>query len=393
MTHSILIAIRIASVVGSLTAAGYYVVCLWSARAYLRETRRESQEQANLGFNLPRVSILKPLKGVDPEIYESFRSHCDQDYPADYEIIFGVSEADDPAVEVVERLRQEFPQRRIEQIVCTERLGLNVKISNLAQMLRNARYDCLIVNDSDIRVEPTYLRRTIAPLLDPNVGLVTCLYRAKASATLGSCLESLGISTDFAPGVLVARFVEKGVRFGLGSTLAFRRRELEAIGGFESLLDYLADDYQLGKRISDLGRRVALSDVVVETFLPAYTLRQFLRHQLRWGRAIRDSRRGGYLGLIFTFGLPWALLAALANYRKMWAWGLLALVVGLRLAVALIVGIRVLGERQVLNWLLLLPLRDLMTVVVWTASLAGNTVEWRGDNFTVKDGRLIQRSE
>jgi ceramide glucosyltransferase len=392
MTHSILVAIQIASIVGSLTAAGYYVVCLWGVRTYLRETGRESQEPADLGFNLPPVSILKPLKGVDPEIYESFRSHCDQDYPADYEIIFGVSEANDPAVEVVKRLQQEFPNRRIELIVCAERLGMNVKVSNLAQMLRTARYDCLTVNDSDIRVDLTYLRRTIAPLHDPNVGLVTCLYRAKAGATLGSCLESLGISTDFAPGVLVARLVERGIHFGLGSTLAFRRRDLEAIGGFESLLDYLADDYQLGKRISDLGRRVVLSEVVVETFLPAYTLTQFLQHQLRWGRAIRDSRRGGYLGLISTFGLPWALLAALTNYREMWAWGLLVLVLGLRLAVALVVGIGVLRDRQVLAWLLLLPLRDLMAVVVWIASLAGNTIEWRGDAFTVKDGRLIQRS-
>jgi ceramide glucosyltransferase len=391
MTHVILNAIQIASVIGSLTAAGYYVVCLWSARAYLRETRTEHQEEADLGFNLPPVSILKPLKGVDPEIYETFRSHCDQDYPADYEIIFGVSEANDPAVEVVKRLQEEYPNRRIDLVVCSERLGLNVKISNLAQMLRTARYDYLIVNDSDIRVDSTYLRRTIAPLRDPYVGLVTCLYRAKASATLGSCLESLGISTDFAPGVLVARFLE-GIHFGLGSTLAFRRRELEAIGGFESLLDYLADDYQLGRRISDLGLRVSLSEVVVETFLPAYSLTQFLQHQLRWGRAIRDSRRGGYLGLIFTFGLPWALLAALTNYREMWPWGLLVLVFGLRMAVALVVGGRILRDRQVLKWLLLLPLRDVIAVVVWIASLAGNTIEWRGDAFRVKDGRLIQRS-
>lgn len=391
MTH-FLAAIRVASVIGALTAAAYYVVCLWSARAYLRETRSESQEQATHGFNLPPVSILKPLKGMDPEIYESFRSHCDQDYPADYEIIFGVSEANDPGVEVVKRLQREFPHRRIELLVCSERLGLNVKVSNLAQMLRTASYDCLIVNDSDIRVDPTYLRRTIAPLHDPNVGLVTCLYRAKASATLGSCLESLGISTDFAPGVLVARLMEGGIHFGLGSTLAFRRRELEAAGGFESLVDYLADDYQLGKRISDLGRRVVLSEVVVETFLPAYTLAEFLQHQLRWGRAIRDSRRGGYIGLLFTFGLPWALFSALINYRELLAWGLLLLVIGLRLAVALVVGVKVLGDRQVLNWLFLLPIRDLMAVVVWVASLGGSTIEWRGDVFRLKDGRLIERS-
>src|ERR1700751_2978738 len=307
MIHSTLSLLQVVSVIGSLSALGYYLVCLWSARAFLQDSREQLKEQSSLGFQLPPVSILKPLKGIDPEIYESFRSHCDQDYPEDYEIIFGVSEENDPALDVVKRLQLEFPQRRIELIVCTERLGVNIKVSNLVQMARTARYDCFVVNDSDIRVDHAYLRRAMAHLSDPDVGLVTCLYRAKASATLGSCLESLGISTDVAPGVLVARLMEGGIHFGLGSTLAFRRSELGAIGGFESLVHYLADDYQLGKRISDLGRRVVLSELVVETFLPAYTLTQFVQHQLRWARAISDSRRGGYIGLVFTFGLPWAL--------------------------------------------------------------------------------------
>ena len=222
--------------------------------------------------------------------------------------------------------------------------------------------------------------------------MVTCLYRGIASATLGSCLEALGISTDFAPGVLVARSLEGGVSFGLGSTLVFRRGELQAIGGFEALLDYLADDYELGKRIHDLDKRVELSETVVETFLPAYTLTQFFQHQLRWGRAIRDSRRGGYIGLLFTFGLPWALVTAIANYRETWAWVLLVVVAILRIAVALVVGGGVLGDRQVLGWLILLPFRDLIAVLVWIASFGGNTINWRGDTFNLKNGRLIQRS-
>jgi len=391
MIPSILNIVQVVSLLGALAALGYYVVCLWSARAFLRDRREQLREQTNLGFHLPPVSILKPLKGIDPEIYESFRTHCDQDYPADYEIIFGVSEVNDPAVEVVKRLQLEFPQRRIELIVCSERLGVNVKVSNLVQMFRVARYDCLVVNDSDIRVDYAYLRRTMASLSDPDVGLVTCLYRAKAGATLGSCLESLGISTDFVPGVLVARQMEGGIHFGLGSTLAFRRSDLDAIGGFEPLVDYLADDYQLGKRISDLGRRVVLSEVVVETFLPAYTLKEFVQHQLRWGRAIRDSRRGGYVGLLFTFGLPWVSLAAVINYKEIWAWVLLVLVIGLRFAVALVVGMKVLRDGQILNWLCLLPLRDLLALVIWLASFSGNTIEWRGDTFTLKNGKLIQR--
>jgi ceramide glucosyltransferase len=391
MIHTIVRTIQIVTALGAVTGAGYYLACLWGAWSYLQDAQPRLREHATVGANLPPVSILKPLKGIDPEIYESFRSHCDQDYPAEYEIIFGVSEANDPAVEVVKRLQQEFPLRRIQLVVCSERLGVNVKVSNLVQMLQVACYDCLLVNDSDIRVDSDYLRRVVTPLNDPDVGVVTCLYRGIASATLGSCLESLGISTDFAAGVLVARFMEGGIHFGLGSTLAFWRSGLHAIGGFESLVDYLADDYELGKRISGLGRRVVLSEVVVGTFLPPYTIKQFLQHQLRWARSIRDSRRGGYLGLALTFGLPWAILAALANYRQIWVWGLLAAAIVLRLAVVLVVGLKILGDRQLLSWLLILPLRDFVAVLVWVASFGGNTINWRGDTFTLKSGKLIQR--
>src|SRR5580658_9928535 len=195
----------------------------------------------------------------------------------------------------------------------------------MAQMLTEARYDCLIVNDSDIRVEPDYLRRVIAPLADTQVGMVTCLYRGVAGSTLGSRLEALGISTDFCASVLAARQLEGGIRFGLGSTLAFRRAELEKIGGFASFIDYLADDYELGKRIAGLGLSVKLSDVVVETYLPSYGLREFLAHQLRWARGVRDARAGGYLGLIFTFGMLWASIALAASRGAPWAWAALSI--------------------------------------------------------------------
>jgi len=390
MIHALIKAIEMCSTLVALTGAGYYLLCLWSARGYIQETHARARENVELAFTLPAVSILKPLKGVDPEIYENFRSHCDQDYPEDYEIIFGVSEADDPAVHTVRRLQQEFPQRHIQLAVCAERLGVNVKVSNLAQMLGIARYDHLVVNDSDIRVEPDYLRRVVAPLNDPGVGMTTCIYRGKAAATLGSLLEALGISTDFIASVLVARKIEDGVHFGLGSTLAFRRRDLEAIGGFESLVDYLADDYELGKRISDLRKRVVLSEKVVETFLPPYTLTQFLQHQLRWARSVRDSRKWGYVGLVFTFGLPWALLVLLLHLRDAWAWSLLALVALLRVAVALVVGRVILADRQVSGWLPLVLLRDLIAVAIWAASFLGNTVDWRGDSFTLRDGRLVR---
>jgi len=338
---------------------------------------------------LPPISILKPLKGADPEIFESFRSHCLQDYP-DYEIIFGVSDAQDPAIESVRALQREFPERRIQLVVSPTILGANVKVSNLAQMLPVARYEYLIVNDSDIRVEADYLRRVIVPLADERVGMVTCLYRGVAAATLGSRLESLGISTDFCAGVLVARRLEGGIRFGLGSTLAFRRADLKKIGGFEPILNHLADDYELGARISSLGLAVELSDVVVETYLPPYKFSEFVAHQLRWSRGVRDVRARGYFGLVFTFGILWALLAVLAGEGALWTWGALALILCLRLSVVMVVGRGVLRDRRAIKDAWLIPLRDLVAVVVWIVSSGGNTVTWRGDRFRLKDGRLTR---
>jgi ceramide glucosyltransferase len=387
MMHSILRIVQISAIIGTVSSCAYYLLCLWSAVVFLRE--REAGKSASPAQLLPPISILKPLKGTDPEIYGSFRSHCLQDYP-EYEIIFGVSEPDDPAIESVRQLRREFPDRRIQLLVSSKILGANVKVSNLAQMLTEARYDHLIVNDSDIRVEPDYLRRVIAPLADPRVGLATCLYRGVAGATLGSRLEALGISTDFCPSVLAARQLEGGIRFGLGSTLAFRRSELEKIGGFASFVDYLADDYELGKRIAGLGLAVKLSEVVVETYLPSYSLEGFFSHQLRWARGVRDARAGGYAGLVFTFGLLWALVAVAASGGAIWSFITLALTLFLRLAVAAAVGWNILRDRQVLKHAWLIPLRDLVAVVVWMVSLGGHTVTWRGDRFFLKNGKLTR---
>lgn len=338
---------------------------------------------------MPPVSILKPLKGIDPEISESFRSHCLQDYP-EYEIIFGVSDPNDPAVASVEQLQGEFPSRAIRLVVCPEILGANVKVSNLEQMLLHCRYEYLIVNDSDIRVEPDYLRRIISPLNVEGVGMVTCPYRGIAAYTFGSKIESLGISTDFFAGVLAAKQIEGGLRFGLGSTLAFRRKHLQQIGGFKSIVDYLADDYELGRRIADLGLKVVLSDVVVETHLPAYDWSGFLAHQMRWARGVRDARLGGYIGLASTFGLFWSIVNVIAFRAAPWAIALLAGMVMVRGAVALIIGGTVLRDRQVLTELWLLPLRDLIAVGVWLASFVGHTVTWRGDRFELRHGRLIR---
>jgi ceramide glucosyltransferase len=404
MIHFTVRIFQFVAVIGCVTSCFYYLLCVWGASAFLRTRRTAGNPVA--AQPLPPLSLLKPLKGADPDIYESLRSHCLQDYP-EYEIIFGVSDPADPAIASVEQLRREFSGYPIHLITCAEKLGPNLKVSTLEQMARTARYDYLIVNDSDIRVEPDYLRRVMTPLVtqpipvgplatdpgkDERVGLVTCLYRGVSAPTFGSRLESLGISTDFCAGVLAAHQLEGGLHFGLGSTLVFRRADLNRIGGFQAIVDFLADDYELGRRIADLGLEVRLSGVVVETHLPAYDLRGFWTHQLRWARGVRDSRPGGYFGLLSTFGLMWALLNLVVSQAAPWSWDLLGLVVLLRLAVALAVGHAVLRDRRLLRDLWLLPVRDLFAVAVWAASLVGHTVTWRGDRFVLKSGRIVPSS-
>jgi ceramide glucosyltransferase len=334
----------------------------------------------------PSVSILKPLKGTDPEMYESFRSHCVQNYP-EYEILFGVSDANDPAAALVEKLQREFSRQSVRLVMCEKNLGANGKVSSLVQLAAKAKYSVLLVNDSDIRVAPDYLRTVITELHLPNTGLVTCLYRGVPAKTLASRLESLGISTDFVPGVLAAKQIE-GLHFGLGSTLAFRRKDLEVIGGFEAIVDYLADDYELGKRIAEQGLKVVLSNSVVETFLPAYGFSGFFSHQLRWARTIRASRPGGYAGLLFTYTLPWAALCLLVARGATWAWALFAVAVMLRLTMAWASAASVLKDENAIRSLWLLPLRDFVAPVIWLAGWFGRKIVWRGDEFELQNGKL-----
>lgn len=387
MVHSTIRVLQYVPLAGCVSSFFYYILCLWGARTFLRE--RDRGAHPSTLTNLPPVSILKPLKGTDPDIYEGFRSHCLQDYP-EYEIIFGVSDLNDPAVASVKQLQKEFPSRAIRLMVCPEILGANVKVSNLEQMSRAARHELMLVNDSDIRVERDYLSLVTAPFSDEHVGMVTCLYRGVASPTFGSHLESLGISSDFCAGVLAARQLEGGLHFGLGSTLAFRRRDLERIGGFRSFVDYLGDDYELGRRIADLGRRVELSSAVVETHLPAYDLRGFLAHQMRWARGVRDARLGGYIGLASTFGVFWALLNSIAFQGTVWSLEVFAAVMIARFAAAVVIGRSVLKDRQIPGQLWMIPIRDLIAVGVWLASFVGSTVTWRGDRFRLKNGRLTR---
>jgi ceramide glucosyltransferase len=374
-----------------LTLAGlvYLLLALWGTRDFAHYWQRKNFESP---FT-PGVTILKPVKGVDQRMHAGLVSHCQQQYAGDFEIVFGVSSLSDPAVQEIERLRAEFPTCAIRLVECRERLGTSGKVSNLVQMLREARYEHVLINDSDIRVSPQYLTRVMQCFSDATVGMVTAPYigrtaETRPARTVWSRLEALGISTDFLPGVLTARKLEGGIRFGLGSTLATTKSILTKAGGLESLTEYLADDYEMGARTAAAGYRVELSSEVVETTVPEYHLRSFIDHQLRWARSTRDSRKLGYLGLGITYAVPWAIMTCIASGFALWSFSLLSVVLLARVAVALSVGVGVLRDEQVLRDLWLLPLRDFFGLGFWAWSFAGDTVVWRGERFALQNGRI-----
>jgi ceramide glucosyltransferase len=384
-------AIAIEAITTLLTLAGlaYLLLALMGSRDFAHYWQRR---QVDAGF-APDVTILKPVKGVDQRMYTGLVSHCQQQYAGNFEIVFGVSSLDDPAVGEIERLRAEFPGCAIRLVECRERLGTSGKVSNLVQMLREARYEHVLINDSDIRVSPRYLTRVMQCFADSTVGMVTAPYIGRtadggAAMTVWSRLEALGISTDFLPGVLTARRLEGGIRFGLGSTLATSKAVLAKAGGLEPLAEYLADDYEMGARIAEAGYRVELCSEVVETTVPEYHFRGFREHQLRWARSTRDSRKLGYVGLGITYALPWAMMTCVASGFALWSFSLLSVVALARVAVALSVGVGVLGDEQVLRDLWLLPLRDFFGLWFWAWSFAGDTVVWRGELFALRDGRI-----
>jgi ceramide glucosyltransferase len=358
----------------ALAAAAYYLLAL--VAAFTRTAATPSASTAPT----PPISILKPIHGRDPHLYEALRSHAMQDYP-EFEILFGFGDPDDPAIEDIRRLQSVYPAVPIS-LHLIRTAAPNAKAGVLAGLARHARHPVLLVNDSDIQVPPNYLRDVAAPLSDPTTGLVTCLYRAAADSW-PSRAEALGIATEFAPSVLVARLL--GVaEFALGSTMAFRAATLQQIGGFETISAYLADDYQLGLHISRLGYRIRFAPPVVETSLGDATWAQVWRHQLRWSRTIRVSRPSGYYGYVVTHATLWALVALAAG-----AWWAAALAFFLRMAAGMWIGAATLQDRNTLRYFWMIPLRDLFGFAVWLGGLFGDTVVWRGLSLRLRpDGRI-----
>jgi ceramide glucosyltransferase len=380
----------VAEIIAALLTLGgvaYGVIALLAAWGFECEGKIKKAS----GF-APAVSILKPVKGVDARLYAGLESHCRQEYAGEMELVFGVSSLDDEAVAEIARLRVEFPQMNIRLVECPLRLGTNGKVSNLAQMLSAARFEHVLVNDADIAVSPKYLQRVMGMFANEKVGLVTAPYLGVAQGGLWSRMEALGIATDFMAGVLTARKLEGGIHFGLGSTLATTKTALAAIGGFDALVNQLADDYEMGARMARAGFGVELAHEVVATAVPAYTLRGFCEHQLRWSRSTRDSRRAGYAGLGVTYVLPWAMLTVLASGGALWSISLLSLALLVRVAVAMNVGVGVLRDGQVLRDLWLLPLRDCFAMFFWVWSYASDVVVWQGERFRLKRGEM-QRIE
>ncbi len=358
--------------VPALAAAAYYLLAIIAVVLW-----RKPQPDSPV---LPPISILKPMYGRDERLYDALRSHAVQDYP-EFEILFGIGRENEPAVADIQRLQREFPKVTL-RVVPAKPDAPNAKVAVLAELARQARHDVFLINDDDIRVEPGYLRAVAAGLGDARTGLVTCLYRAHA-ASFPSRIEALGVATEFAPSVMVARLLGV-VDFALGATMALRAETLREIGGFEAIAGFLADDYQLGHFIAGRGYRIELAPVVVETGAGDLSWQQVWKHQLRWSRTIRVSRPGGYYGSLITHATIWALVACLAD--QAWA-GAAAL--GVRITAGLLVGGVILRDRTVWKWFWFLPIRDLFGFAVWVGGCFGSTVYWRGRELKLRrDGRL-----
>ncbi len=333
-----------------------------------------SRTPAPLG-DPPPVSILKPARGPDPGFEQNLRAHREQDYP-ELEVLVGVAGPADAAAWAAQRLG-------VQVVVCGEPAGGNRKVAALAALASQARHDLLVVDDADIRPPPGWLAETVAALEQPGVGLATCLYRAHPGATLGSMIDAVWLTTDFAGQALTGAELA-GMPFALGATMALRREDLDRIGGFAALEQYLADDYQLGVRVAALGKRTVLAPAVVETIQGETRLGEAWRRHLRWSRTIRLSRPGGHLGFVVTFGLVWSAALLLAG-------GPLALAGACLAARALAAGTvaRTVRARLGAAWLLL-PAVDLWAFSVWFASFFSNTVQWRGRTLALdRHGRIL----
>jgi len=387
MMSNFLYALLATVVVVNAASAAYVLIAIWRVRAF------GHRKQAVSGFR-PPVTVLKPICGLDSNLYDNLRSFCLQDYP-EWQIVFGVRDAADPAIPMIEKLIREFPDNDMFLVVNGVLSGPNLKVSNLENMSETAKHPHLIIADSDMRVDPTYLDTIIAPFANNKVGVVTCLYKGTPSAGFASQLAGMHINEWFLPSVLVSAGL-KEIRFGLGATMAVRKDVLEAIGGFTHLAQYLADDHMLGKWASALGFKVVLSDYIVENIVHENDLKSLFRHELRWARTVRAVAPAGHAFSFIMYGVPLALALAV-SIEAVLGWGVMSLSV-LALPVALRVWLhlaacRTLGRKVSGRAMGLIPLRDLLSFMVLVTSFFDNKIEWKGRMFTVDNDGLMKAVE
>jgi ceramide glucosyltransferase len=366
---------------GTAVSIAYQLFQLIAAATFFRRARRRAARARDYR---PPVTILKPLKGSGIDLYANLASFCRQDYP-EYQIVCGVSDPDDPAVAIVERIRRDFPARDVVLSI-GDRPGANRKVASLCHMIQHAKHPVLALSDADVRVRPDYLRRTVAPLANPKAGLTTCLYRGRGFFGLPSVIESLLINCDFVPMVLTAHLI--GQRNALGASLVFKREALDAMGGFPAIADYLADDNMLGEGIKQAGYSVELLPYVVETILDSTTVADVWRHQVRWARTYRVLQPVGWFSSIITHVVTWGVLSVIATGGAPVGWIALALAILMRLGTLRSI-MRMLHERDTPRHLWMVPPKDLGFTAVWLASWLGRTVEWSGRTLRVqRDGRM-----
>jgi ceramide glucosyltransferase len=361
----------------------YYLLALYCSARFFWSWKRTPP---NCDFT-PPVSCLKPIKGLDPDAYENYASFCRQDYP-EYEIIFCVGDYSDPVVPVIEKLTADFPGRNIRILYGSGRDATNDKVAKLARLTHEARYETLVISDSDVRAETTYLRKVVAPLADKNVGAVTCFYVPMEETSFVQRLQSVGMLSDFYPGILVAWQLD-GVKFALGPTIVTTRARIAAFGGFEAIQNRPGDDLLVGRLIADQGCEVKLLRYWVKTVADFHSMRDLLLKRLRWMVVMRHMRPWGHIGLIFTFGLPWSLVALFVAPTRLIGLSYVGLYLALRVAMTWLIGSWGLSQPFRLRYLPLVPLWDGLAVAIWLSSFTRNTISWRNHQYYIRNGELV----
>jgi len=362
----------------------YYLISLYSSWRFFHQAPRP--QSSNPGFT-PPVSNLKPIRGVDPDAYENFASFCRQDYP-EYEILFCVGENDDPVVPVLEKLVRDFPGCRIRVLIGNDKKPANDKVAKLTRLVSEAAYETVVISDSDVRARPDYLRTVVAPLVDPKVGAVTCFYVPTEEKTLAEKLQTVGMVSDFYAGILVARQLD-GVKFALGPTIATTRTRLAGFGGYKAIENQPGDDLLVGRLIAEQGYEVELLPYTILTVADYGSMPDLLHKRLRWVVVMRHMRAWGHLGLVFTFGLPWSLVAIAIHPSVAVALGYLGSYLFLRVAMTWLVGVRGLHDAGTWKKMGLIPVWDAMAFCIWLISFTRNSIRWRGGDYYIRGGQLV----